>query len=112
MWVCRWTPGLCTQLILIKAAIGPQLTPFRTGAAFALTIAVLYSACFLLMLLAPGVVLTVFSTWVHGFNLEPLTTNPPPLDVGRALFGLLLVSGYAFIAGLVYGFARHWLTPR
>ena len=90
----------------------PQPTPLQTGAAFAATIAVLYLACFLLMLVAPGVVLTVFSTWVHGLNLEPLTTNPPPIDVGRALLGLLLISGYAFLAGLVYGFARRWLTPR
>ena len=70
----------------------PQLTPLRTGAAFALTVAVLYLACFLLMLLAPGVVLAVFSTWVHVLNLEPLTTYPPPLDIGRALLGLLLIS--------------------
>lgn len=89
-----------------------QLTPLRTGAAFALTIAALYLACLLLMLLAPGVVLTIFSTWVHGLNLEPLTANPPPVDVGRALLGLLLISGYAFIAGAVYGFMRGWLTSR
>lgn len=89
-----------------------QLTPLRTGAAFALTIAVLYLACLLLMLLAPGVVLSIFSTWVHGLNLEPLTTNRPPVDVSRALLGLLLISGYAFIAGSVYGFVRRWLTPR
>lgn len=90
----------------------PQLTPIRTGLAFALTIAVLYLACLLLMLLAPGVVLTIFSTWVHGLNLEPLTTNPPQIDLGRALLGLVLISGYAFIAGTVYGFVRRWLTPR
>ena len=88
------------------------LTPLRTGAAFALTIAVLYLGCFLRVLLAPGVVLAIFSTWVHGLNLEPLTTSPPPLSVGRGLLGLLLISGYAFIAGLVYGFVRRWLTPR
>jgi hypothetical protein len=90
----------------------PSLTPVRTGAAFALTIAALYLACFLLVLLAPGVVLAIFSTWVHGLNLEPLTTNPPPVGVGRGLLGLLLMSGYAFIAGWVYGSVRRWLTPR
>ena len=89
-----------------------QLTPLRTGAAFALTTAVLYLACFLLMLMAPGVLLAMFSTWVHGLNLESLTTNPPPLDLGRGLLGLLLISGYAFIAGLVYGVVRRRLTPR
>ena len=89
-----------------------QLTPLRTGAAFALTIAALYLACLLLMLLAPGVVFAIFSTWVHGLNLEPLTANPPQVDVGRALLGLLLISGYAFIAGAVYGFMRRWLAPR
>lgn len=88
-----------------------QLTPIRTGLAFALTIAVLYLACLLLMLLAPGVVLTIFSTWVHGLNLVPLTTNPPQVDLGRALLGLLLISGYAFIAGAMYGVMRRWLTP-
>lgn len=88
-----------------------QLPPFRTGAAFALTIAILYVACLLLMLVAPGVVLAIFATWVHGLNLEPLTTNPPPIDIGRALLGLLLISGYAFIAGTVYGVVRQWLAP-
>lgn len=90
----------------------PPLTPIRTGVAFALTFAVLYLACFLLMLFAPGAVLAIFSTWVHGLNLEPLTTNPPALDVGRAMLGLLSISGYAFIAGTVYGFARQFLTRR
>ena len=90
----------------------PQLTPLRTGASFALTSAVLYLACFLLMMLAPGVVLAIFSTWVHGLNLGPLTTDAPPLDVGRALWGLLSISGYGFIAGLVYGLVGRWLTPR
>lgn len=89
----------------------PQLSPLRTGAAFALTIAALYLACLLLMLLAPGVVIAIFSTWVHSLNLEPLISNPPPVNVVRALLGLLLISGYAFIAGSVYGLIRRWLTP-
>ncbi|MFC5595364.1 DUF5676 family membrane protein [Lysobacter niastensis] len=87
------------------------LSPFRTGAAFALTIAVLYLACVLLVMVAPGVVLGIFSTWVHGLNLEPLTINPPPLNPARAALGLVLISGYAFIAGTVYGVVRRWLTP-
>jgi len=87
-----------------------QLTPLRSGIAFAMTVAVLYLACLILMMLAPGVVLAIFSTWVHGLNLEPLTTNPPPIDLGRALLGLLLISAYSFIAGAVYGFVRRWLT--
>ena len=90
----------------------PYLTPLRTGAALALTIAVLYLACLVLMLLAPGLVLAIFSTWVHGLNLAPLTTNPPPISIARAALGLLLISGYAFIAGSVYGVVRRWLTPR
>jgi len=88
------------------------LTPVRTGAAFALTIAILYLACFLLTLVAPGVVLAIFATWVHGLNLEPLTTHPPPIEIGRALLGLLLICGYAFLAGTVYGAVRQWLAPR
>jgi len=87
-----------------------QLTPLRSGIAFAMTVAVLYLACLILMMLAPGVVLAIFSTWVHGLNLEPLTTNPPSIDLGRALLGLLLISAYSFIAGAVYGFVRRWLT--
>ena len=86
------------------------LSPLRTGAAFALTIAVLYLGCFLLMLLAPGTVLWIFSTWVHGLNLAPLTTNPPPVHVGRGLIGLVLISAYAFVAGGIYGVIRRWLA--
>jgi hypothetical protein len=88
-----------------------QLTPLRTGAAFAVTVAILYVACLLAVWVAPGMVLAVFSTWVHGLNLEPLTTNPPPLQLPRALMGLLLISAYFFIAGAVYGVVRNWLSP-
>ncbi|GAB3104429.1 DUF5676 family membrane protein [Lysobacter terrae] len=88
------------------------LSPLRTGTAFALTIAVLYVACLLLMLVAPGVVLDIFSTWVHGLNLEPITTNPPPVNLTRAALGLVLISAYAFIAGAVYGVVRRGLTPK
>lgn len=87
-----------------------QLTPLRSGIAFAVTVAVLYLACLILMMLAPGVVLAIFLTWVHGLNLEPLTTNPPPIDLGRALLGLLLISAYSFIAGTVFGFVQRWLA--
>jgi hypothetical protein len=90
----------------------PPLTPLRTGAAFALTVAILYLACLVVMLISPGTVLAIFATWVHGLNLEPLTTNPPPIQAPRALVGLLLISGYAFITGAVYGVIRQWLTPR
>jgi hypothetical protein len=95
----------------VKEIVMPQLTPLRTGAAFALTVAVLYVACLLAVWLAPGTVLVVFSTWVHGLNLEPLTTNAPPLVFSRALLGLLLISAYFFIAGVVYGFVRQRLSP-
>lgn len=88
-----------------------QLTPLRTGAAFAVTVAILYVACLVAVWIAPGLVLAVFATWVHGLNLEPLTTNPPPLDLSRALLGLLLISAYFFIAGAVYGVVRQWLSP-
>lgn len=88
-----------------------QLTPLRTGAAFAVTVAILYVACLVAVWIAPGLVLAVFATWVHGLNLEPLTTNPPPLDLSRALLGLLLISVYFFIAGAVYGVVRQWLSP-
>ena len=87
-----------------------QLSPLRTGAAFALTIAILYLACLLAVWIAPGMVLTVFSTWVHGLDLKPLTTNPPPLVLSRALLGLLLISMYFFTAGAVYGLVRQWLS--
>lgn len=87
-----------------------SLSPLRTGLAFALTIAVLYLACLLLMLAAPGAVLWVFSTWVHGLNLAPLTSQPPPVDPARAFIGLFLISGYAFIAGAIYGAIRKWLS--
>ena len=88
-----------------------QLSPLRTGAAFALTVAILYVACLLAVWLAPGAVMAIFATWVHGLNLEPLTTNPPPLRFSRALLGLLLISAYFFIAGAVYGVVRRWVSP-
>ena len=88
------------------------LSPVRTGAAFALTISVLYLACLVLMVLAPGTVIWIFSTWVHGLNLDPLTTNVPPITAIRALAGLCLISGYGFLAGVVYGSVRRWLAPQ
>ena len=47
----------------------PQLTPLRTGAAFALTVAALYLACSLLMLLALA---SAAATLRHGGSVLPL----------------------------------------
>ena len=87
------------------------LSPLRTGAALALTVAVLYLACIILVALSPGTLLAIFSTIVHGIDIEPLTRTSPPLDLGRALLGLAILTGYTFVAGALYGWARRLFSP-
>jgi hypothetical protein len=69
--------------------------PFAT--ALAAASAVFYVLCALLVLLAPGLSLALFQTWVHGLDVSILATSAP------------LVTPLGFVVGLVTFTVIAWL---
>lgn len=85
--------------------------PWVVGAAFAVTIAVVYMACAVAVLLFPDATLAFFNTWFHGVDLTLIERDPAnPLtfnDWGTG-FATAVVGG--FVAGAIYGWARNVFT--
>ena len=86
------------------------LSPWRYGVVLAATIAILYAACAVATLVAPGVVARVLDVVVHGLDIGVLTARIPPPSGATIGAGLLCVTGYAFIAGSLYGAIRNRLA--
>ncbi len=80
-----------------------KLNPFVVGGALAVTTAALYSVCAAAFALAPSATLDFFDTWFHGLNLAGLQAGAKPFTLGGFLYGLAGLTGYALIAGLLFG---------
>ncbi|MFZ5663270.1 MAG: DUF5676 family membrane protein [Pseudomonadota bacterium] len=79
-----------------------SLPPVRTGLAVAATAAVLYLACALLALVAPGMLIDLLATMAHGLDIEPLFRRAPTLSALAVVTGTLAVASYGFLAGALF----------
>ena len=84
-----------------------ETKPWVVGAAFAVTVAVIYVACAVGVLLFPDGTLAFYNTWIHGIDLSLIKrdpANPLTLNDWGTGFATAIVSG--FLAGATYGWAR------
>jgi hypothetical protein len=82
---------------------------FSCGLSLALTAAVLYLGCALIVALAPGTMVDVLGLIVHGLSLEGLAPADGTMSFSGVLIGTLAISGYAFVAGAIFGAFRGWI---
>ncbi len=82
-----------------------KLNPWQTGAALALSAAILNIICLTALTFWPDAALDFVSAWAHGIDLNLLRpASIRSLTVGRFFYGLsgILITG--FVIGALYAF--------
>lgn len=87
------------------SAQSPMSAPWRTGIAFAVTVAVFYALCTLAWLAAPGPFLGFMNNLFHGVDFGPLL-KPAAFSWGGFLVALAVMSTWSFLAGTFFGWLR------
>lgn len=83
------------------------MTPLRIGTALAATVGLFYALCTGVWVLAPGPFLAFMNSLFHGMDFSTMV-QPGPFSVARFLVALVVLGGWAFCAGLFFG----WLSAR
>ena len=89
-----------------EAAAGP----FRTGVAFAVTVAVFYALCTLAWLVAQGSFLGFMNSLFHGLDFTPLLKSTD-FSWGGFVEAVLVMSVWVFLAGTFFAWVRQRLEP-
>ena len=85
------------------------MTPLRTGIALAITVGVFYALCALVWALAPGPFLGFMNNLFHGMDFSSMV-RPRPFAWTGFLAALLVLSGWALLAGIFFGWLFNRLT--
>ena len=83
--------------------------PVSTGIALAVTVGVFYALCTLLWVLAPGPFLGFMNSLFHGMDFSAMV-QPRPFAWSGFLVALLLLSGWALLAGSFFAWLRNRLA--
>ena len=83
--------------------------PVSTGIALAVTVGVFYALCTLLWVLAPGPFLGFMNSLFHGMDFSAMV-QPRPFAWTGFLVALLLLSGWALLAGMFFAWLRNRLA--
>ena len=85
--------------------------PLRTGAATALTAAIISTACALAVYFVPDGVIAFVNSWTHGLDLAALRSGAP-LTLGGFALGLVNVSLTGFAVGALFAWCRNLTAAR
>lgn len=80
--------------------------PFSTGIALAVTVGVFYALCTVLWVLAPGPFLGFMISLFHGMDFSGIV-RPRPFAWSGFLVALLLLGGWALLAGAFFAWLRN-----
>ena len=83
--------------------------PFSTGIALAVTVGVFYALCTLLWVLAAGPFLGFMNSLFHGMDFSAMV-QPRPFAWSGFLVALILLSGWALLAGTFFAWLRNRLA--
>ena len=83
-----------------------KLNPWRTGAALALTAAVVSLVCAALVYINPDSMLDFVNSWLHGLDLAALRSDKPWTFAG-VLLGMLNAALTGFIVGALFAVCRN-----
>lgn len=86
----------------------PVWAALRTGVALAVTVAVFYILCTLTWLVAPGPFLSFMNSLFHGMDFTSLV-HPGGFVWAGFFEALLVMSLWAFLAGIFFGWLRQLL---
>ena len=83
-----------------------KLDPWRTGAATAVTVAIVSIVCALAVYLLPEGTVAFVNSWTHGLDLTVLRTDRP-MTLGSILLGLFNASLTGFVIGALFAWTRN-----
>lgn len=89
--------------------MAPAARPVSTGIALAVTVGVFYALCALAWVLAPGPFLGFINSLFHGMDFSAMV-QPRPLSWSGFVVALLLLSGWALLAGTFFAWLRNRLA--
>ena len=89
--------------------MAPAARAVSTGIALAVTVGVLYALCTLMWVLAPGPSLGFMNSLFHGMDFSGMVQLRPFAWSGF-LVALLLLSGWALLAGTFFAWLRDRLA--
>ena len=89
--------------------MAPAARVVSTGIALAVTVGVLYALCTLIWVLAPGPSLGFMNSLFHGMDFSAMV-QPRPFAWSGFLVALLLLSGWALLAGTFFAWLRDRLA--
>ena len=77
-----------------------KLNSKKVALSLAIVSAILYIACFLLVVIAPDFATKLFSNLFHGVDITQIASQS--ISLGNALIGLVEIFIYALIAGWLF----------
>jgi 2TM family of unknown function (DUF5676) len=89
--------------------MAPVIRPFGTGIACAVTVGIFYALCTLIWVLAPGPFLGFMNSLFHGMDFSGMV-QPRPFAWSGFVVALLLLSGWALLAGTFFAWLRNRIT--
>ena len=89
--------------------MAPAARPVSTGIALAVTVGVFYAMCALAWVLAPGPFLGFMNSLFDGMDFSPMVRSLPFAWSG-SIVALLLLSGWALLAGIFFAWLRNRLA--
>lgn len=88
-----------------------RLSSLVTGAATAITFAIVSTVCAVAVVAAPDATLGFFNAWFHGLDLAPLK-SARPLTLGGFFRGLVGVAIFGFLLGALFGWSVNLVNRR
>ena len=85
-----------------------KLDPLRTGAAVALTVAMVSILCAVSVYLFPDGTVEFVNSWTHGLDLTVLRTGRP-ITAGSFVLGLFNASLTGFVVGALFAWVRNFI---
>lgn len=83
-----------------------RLDPLRTGAAAALTAAMISILCAIAVYLFPEGTVEFVNSWTHGLDLTVLRSDRP-MTFGSVALGVINVALTGFVLGVLFAWARN-----
>jgi hypothetical protein len=80
----------------------------RTGAAFAITVAVGYALCTLVFWIWPEAAARFMNALFHGLDFTRLQSGPTLFSFGSFAYALIVMAAWAFGLGALFG----WISGR
>ena len=86
-----------------------RTSPLACGLSLAVTVAVLYLACAVVVAFAPESMVVAARLIVHGLNVSGIEPGPHGLSWSAVAAGTSVTASYAFVAGTLFGFVHRWI---